>query len=57
MVDNNDTILELGGEVEGEARTRQTRPRRWDLLQHVVHDVVAVWAFVSLYLNIINMRQ
>lgn len=57
MVDNNDTILELGGEVEGEARTRQTRPRRWDLLQHVVHDVVAEWAFVSLYLNIINMRQ
>ena len=42
MVDEDDAVLELGGEVEGEARSRQTGQRRWDLRQHVAHDVVAV---------------
>lgn len=46
MIDNNNPILQLGGEVEGEARARQARPRWWDLVQHVAHDVVAVWTFI-----------
>lgn len=44
MVDDDDAILELGGEVEGEARSWQTGLRRRDLLQHVVHDVITVRA-------------
>lgn len=38
--DDHDAVLELGGEVEGEARPRQTGPGGRDLLQHVVHDVI-----------------
>lgn len=42
MVDHNDAILELRGQVEREARPWQTWPGWRDLLQHVVHDVVTV---------------
>lgn len=42
MVDDDDAILELGGQVEGEARSWQTRSRRRDPLQHIVHDVITV---------------
>lgn len=45
--DHNNAILELGGEVEGEARPWQTWMRWWDLLQHIVHDVLAVIHMVS----------
>ena len=48
MVDDDNAVLELRGEVEGEARPWQARPWRWNLLQHVVHDVVAVEAVVLL---------
>lgn len=48
MVDHDNTILELGGEVEGEARPWQTWLRWWDPLQHVVHDVLAGGAAASL---------
>lgn len=38
--DHHHAVLQLGGQVEGEARPRQ--PRLWwkDFTQHVVHDVV-----------------
>lgn len=48
VVNKYHTILELGGQVEGEARSWQTRLRWWDLLQHVAHDVIAVWALALL---------
>lgn len=44
MVDEDDAVLELRGEVEGEARSWQTGLRRWDLHQQVVHDVITVGA-------------
>lgn len=40
VVDHHDAILELGGQVEGEAGLRQVGLRRRDLLQHVAHDVI-----------------
>lgn len=40
MVDHNDTKLELGGQVQGEARSRQTWSRGGDPLQQVLHDII-----------------
>jgi len=42
VVDEDDAVLELGGEVEGEARPRQAGLRGGHLLQHVAHDVITV---------------
>lgn len=47
MVDHDDAVLELGGEVEREAGPWQTGSRRWDALQQVVHDVVAARALME----------
>ena len=44
VVDDHHAILELGGQVEGEAGAGQTRLRGRHADQHVVHDVVAVGA-------------
>lgn len=41
VVDHNDTILKLGGQVEGESGSGQTWTRWCDPFQHVVYDVVA----------------
>lgn len=48
MEDHHEAVLELGGEVEGEAGPRQAGLRRRDLLQHVADDVVAGRAAVAL---------
>lgn len=44
VVDDDDTILELGGQVEGETWAGQSWQRGWDSHQHIVHDVITVGA-------------
>lgn len=46
--DHHQAVLELGGQVEGEAGPRQTGQRRRDLLQDVAQDVVAARASAAL---------
>lgn len=46
--DHHQAVLELGGQVEGEAGPRQAGPRRRDLLQHIAHDVVTARASAAL---------
>lgn len=40
VVDDNHPILQLGGQVEGEARPRETRAEWSHLDRHVIHDVL-----------------
>ena len=44
VIDDHHAVLELGGQVEGEAGAGQTRLRGRHPDQHVVHDVFAVGA-------------
>lgn len=46
--DHHQAVLELGGQVEGEAGPRQAGPRRRHLLQHIAHDVVTARARAAL---------
>lgn len=48
MEDHHQAVLELGGQVEGEAGPRQAGQGRGHLLQDVAQDVVAAGASAAL---------